>query len=102
MFLIESLANHKELNLKLTLMYFIEIICEFAFDDKLLMTYSGVMETIFQAGLQDEESNQVKVASLKTLTIFLSSISEDQHVKKFEGVLSILLSKSIELIKLDQ
>lgn len=79
----------------------VEIICECSFDDKLLMQNSSSLEVIFQKGLMDE-SNEVKVAAFKTLTIFLSSIDDEKLVKKFEGVLQVLITKAIELIKYDQ
>jgi hypothetical protein len=41
------------LNIKLAMMYLIEIICEYSFDDKLLMEYSAGFEAIFQKGLGD-------------------------------------------------
>lgn len=87
--------------MKMALYYMIEIICECSFDDKLLMQNSGSLEAIFQKGLMDE-NNEVKVASFKTLTIFLSSIEDEKLVKKFESVLEILINKAIELIKYDQ
>ncbi len=89
------------LNIKLALMYLIEIICEYSFDDKLLMEYSSGFEAIFQKGLEDENT-QVKVSAFKTLTVFLSSITKLELVMKFSSVLNILLHKSIELIKFDQ
>lgn len=51
------------------------MICECAFDDNLHMEYSGALEGIFLKGLEDE-TNQVKVAAFKSLTIFLSSITD--------------------------
>lgn len=42
------------------------------------------------------------MAAFKTLTIFLASISDEKAIKKFTGVLKILISKTIELIKFDQ
>ena len=99
--LVESLSQNNGQTIKITLMYLIEIICEYAFDDSMLMDYSGAMEKIFQAGMEDQ-SNEVRVASFKTLTIFLSSINDEKLVKKFENVLQLLLKKAIELIKYDQ
>ncbi len=46
------------------------------------MQNSSSLEVIFQKGLMDE-SNEVKVAAFKTLTIFLSSIDDEKLVKKF-------------------
>lgn len=99
--LIQAMATSESHNMKMTLYYLIEVICECSFDDKLLMQYSGALEAIFQRGLLDD-SNEVKVAAFKTLTIFLSSIEDTKMVKKFEGVLQVLINKAIELIKYDQ
>ena len=49
-----------------------------------------------------DENNEVKVASFKTLTIFLSCIENEAMVKKFDSVLTILMKKAIDLIKYDQ
>lgn len=95
------MASSDTHNMKMALYYMVEIICECSFDDKLLMQNSSSLEVIFQKGLMDE-SNEVKVAAFKTLTIFLSSIDDEKLVKKFEGVLQVLITKAIELIKYDQ
>lgn len=76
------MSNSEAHNMKITLYYMIELICECSFDDKLLMQYSSSLEVIFQKGLLDE-NNEVKVAAFKTLTIFLSSIDDEKMVKKF-------------------
>lgn len=101
MTVIEQLNCMEATNMKLALMYFIEIICESAFNDDLLMKYSKNLEAIFQKGLEDQ-SNEVKVAAFKTLTVFLSSITDEKMLKTFAGVLKILISKCIELVKFDQ
>ena len=51
--IITTLSSVDALNIKLALMYLIEIICEYSFDDKLLMEYSGGFESLFQKGLED-------------------------------------------------
>ena len=99
--MIEQLGQVDAVNMKLALMYFIEIVCESAFNDELLLKYSNNLEALFQKGLEDP-SNDVKVAAFKTLTIFLSSISDEKALRKFAGVLKILVAKTIELIKIDQ
>lgn len=82
-------------------MYLIEITCEYSFDDKLLLEHSGTLEALFQKGLEDPNID-VKTASFKTLTIFLASIEDENLVRKFENVLTVILSKCIELVKHDQ
>lgn len=99
--LIQGMSNSDAHNMKKALYYLIEIICECSFDDKLLIEHSNSLEVIFQKGLIDE-SNEIKVAAFKTLTIFLSSIEDEKLMKKFEAVLQVLIAKSIELIKYDQ
>jgi hypothetical protein len=53
---IQMMAGSEAHNLKIALYYLIEIICECSFDDKLLIEYSGALETIFQRGLMDENN----------------------------------------------
>lgn len=50
-FLIQALAGKESVNIHITMMYLIEIICESAFDDQLLMEYSTAFEKIFQSGM---------------------------------------------------
>lgn len=45
---------------------------------------------------------KVRAATFKSLTGFLCSIEEIEHLKKFEGVLQTLLEKCIECIKADE
>jgi hypothetical protein len=78
-------------------MYFVEIMCEFAFDDDLLLKNSQALNDLFVLYLNDQEST-VRVSALKSLTIFLSSIEADNVVNKFSSVAPLLLSKSIEAI----
>lgn len=99
---VATLTTSDTVNIKLTLMYLIEIICEFAFnDDAMLIEHSAILEQVFQRGLEDAD-NEVRVASFKTLTIFLSSINDESLVRKFDSVLAILLTKCIEAVKYDQ
>lgn len=95
------MGNVEALNMKLALMYFIEITCESAFNDNLLIGYSSHLINLFDKGFSDP-TNEVQVATLKTLTIFLSTISDEASMKQFNPLLKGILSKSIELIKFDQ
>ncbi len=87
--------------MKLALMYFIEISCEAAFNDSLLINYSSNLIALFNKGLTDP-ANEIQVAAFKTLTIFLSNIQEESNMKQFNPLLKNILSKAIELIKFDQ
>lgn len=61
--------------MKLALMYFIEITSESTLEDSYLIGYANKLIPIFNRGLTDP-SNEIQVASFKTLTIFLSTIAE--------------------------
>ena len=49
----ELLNNVEADNIKLALMYLIEITCEYAFNDDLLLKYSQGLLFIFEKGLHD-------------------------------------------------
>lgn len=87
--------------MKLALMYLIEITCESAFNDGMLIGYSAHLIGLFDKGLKDS-SNEMQVATFKTLNIFLSTITEESNLKQFNSLLKNILSKAIELIKFDQ
>lgn len=63
-------------------MYYIEIMCEFAFDDKLLMKNAETLNNIFIQYLGDSNS-QIRVAALKAMASFLASIEESSVLAKF-------------------
>lgn len=63
-------------------MYFIEMMCEFAFDDELLLKHAQNLNQVFTLYLEDAEPT-VKVAALKAMTTFLSSIESNSTLMKF-------------------
>ncbi len=69
------MANTETLNMKLALMYFIELTSESTVGDIKLIGYASKLIPIFNKGLTDP-SNEIQVASFKTLTIFLSTIED--------------------------
>ena len=71
-------------------MYYIEIMCEFAFDDGLLVKHADSLNNVFSIYLNDKEPT-VRVAAIKTLTTFLSSIENQSTLMKFQGAVPILL-----------
>lgn len=88
------MAGVDSLNMKLALMYLIEITCESAFNDNLLIGYSSQIIAIFDRGFADP-TNEVQVATFKTLTNFLSTITEESNMKQFSPLLKNILSKAI-------
>lgn len=99
--IIQTMSAAQALNMKLALMYLIEISCEGGFNDATLLSFSSELISIFNRGLGDP-SNEVQVANFKSLTIFLSTIREESSMKQFSPLLKNILSKAIELIKFDQ
>ena len=95
------MGNVDALNMKLALMYFVEITCESAFNDALLIGYSSNLIALFHKGFGDS-ANEVQVAAFKTLTVFLSTIQDENNMKQFNSLLKNILAKAIELIKFDQ
>lgn len=78
----KKLVNILYIELIQTLMYFIEIMCEFAFDDDLLIKYSEPLNSVFDKYLNESEA-QVRVAALKSLTSFLASVENSTTLHKF-------------------
>ena len=88
------MSNVEAVNMRLSLMYFIEITCESAFNDNMLIGYSSHLIALFNKGFNDQ-SNEVQVATFKTLTIFLSTIEDEGSMKQFNTLLKEILSKAI-------
>jgi hypothetical protein len=78
-------------------MYYIEIMCEFAFDDKLLLKNADTLNQIFVMYMADNDA-KVRVATLKSMATFLSSIEEEAVLAKFASAIPILVSKTVEAI----
>lgn len=52
--LISLFSSNKDTKMKLTLCYFIEISCEYSFDDELLNKYAAPLSQIFSSFIKDE------------------------------------------------
>lgn len=91
-----SSANFKKLT-----MYFIEILCDYSFEEELLMQFSQSLTTLFEKYLLDPDV-QIRVLAIKSITIFLAYITDEKYVKKFTSIFPILLSTSVEAIKVDE
>ncbi|KAL4509172.1 hypothetical protein ABPG72_018103 [Tetrahymena utriculariae] len=101
MLLIQKFSQATTSNLKIGLMYLIEIICEYSFNDEELMKYSGEFSAIFSKFMDDSDI-KVRAETFKSLTGFLCSIEEDGLLKSFEGVFPTLISKCVECIQADE
>ena len=97
---LDSLSNTSVSFKKLT-MYFIEILCDYSFEEELLMQFSQSLTNLFEKYLLDTDV-QIRVCAIKSFTIFLSYITDEKFVKKFSSIFPILLSTSVEAIKVDE
>jgi len=88
-------------NFKKLTMYFIEILCDYSFEEELLMQFSQPLTAIFEKYLLDTDV-QIRVAAIKSITIFLAYITDERFVKKFSSIFPILLTTSVEAIKVDE
>lgn len=88
-------------NFKKLVMYFVEILCDYSFEEELLMQFSQPLTTLFEKYLMDSDI-QVRVSAIKSITIFLSYITDEKFVKKFTSIFPILLTTSVEAIKVDE
>jgi hypothetical protein len=66
------------------------MMCEFAFDDELLVKNSQNLNQVFTTYLNDADPN-VRVAALRSLTTFLQSIDTQATLMKFHGAVPTLL-----------
>ncbi|KAL4480079.1 hypothetical protein ABPG74_020595 [Tetrahymena malaccensis] len=99
--LIQKFSQATTSNLKIGLMYLIEIICEYSFNDEELMKYSGELSAIFSKFMEDSDI-KVRAETFKSLTGFLCSIEEEGLLKNFEGVFPTLISKCVECIQAEE
>ena len=82
-------------------MYVFEILSEFHLTSAQLTSSRNEFITIFQKGLNDQDTN-VKVASLKAVTAFLSSIEEQEVVLGFASILDIVLVTVVSALQKDE
>jgi len=100
---IDSLPSIAENDKKIKelILYFVEIICEYSFDDELLINYTPNLQVIFNKYLTDTDIS-IKVCALRSVTIFLASASDEKFVMKFGNTIPTLISIAIEAIKADE
>ena len=65
--------------MKEAIMYFIEVLCEVTFEDELLMTFSNDFINLFGLYLKDSDI-KVRVAALKSTSIFIACIENEEFV----------------------
>lgn len=82
-------------------MYVFEVLSEINVNTEELQSQSGVYMQIFEKGLTDTDNN-VRVASLKAVSAFLSSIEDQEIVMMFANTLSLIIDIVTEALKHDE
>lgn len=82
-------------------MYNFEILSEYHLSQELIVAHSADFIQLFTQTLQ-ENNIEIRVASLKAISIFLSSIDDEQEVMKYKGIMEGLLTVVIEVMKQDE
>ena len=81
-------------------MYNFEILAEYHLSQELIVENSKDFITLFSNSLEDPHI-LIKVASLKAISSFLSSIDDEDVVLKYKSLTDKLLSVVIEVMKLE-
>lgn len=79
-------------------MYNFEILSEYHLSQELLVENSKDFIDLFQESLEDQNI-EIKVAALKAITSFMSSIDEEEIVLKYKALSQKLLNVVIEVMK---
>lgn len=82
-------------------MYNFELLSEYHLSEEFIVQNSSDFIQLFTNTLQ-ENNILVKVASLKAISIFLSSIDDEDEVLKYKGIMEGLLQVVIEVMKEDE
>lgn len=82
-------------------MYNFEILAEYHLPQELVIENSANFLELFKESLEDEQI-EIRVASLKAISSFLSSIDEEDVVLKYKGISEKMLNVVIEVMKQDE
>lgn len=92
----EELLKRKQFAL-----YSFEVLSEYHLSQDILTEYSDNFLELFTSTLQEEQV-AIKVAAVKAISCFLSSIDNGQVVMKYKGMISGLLDVVIEVMKQEE
>lgn len=79
-------------------LYNFEVLSEYHLSQELIVENSEQFLQIFMDCLSDSDSS-VKVAALKSISAFLSSIDDEAVVLKYKGVMNVLLDVVIAVMQ---
>lgn len=98
---IGTLAENNDTKLKQCVLYFIELACEYSFDEDIMKNFASQLSVLFEKYLGDEEMI-IKVCAIKAVTAFLANIEDKVFLKNFAPILPILVKTLIQAVKTEE
>ena len=87
--------------IKITIMYFMELLCDTCFNEDHLKLAAAELTSLFEKYIVDQDI-KVSIAAVKATISFLSNIQDNQFIKKFSQILPVLLQTLITAVKEDE
>lgn len=94
-------SDEQEIKRKQYALYNFELLAEYHLSQELIVQNSDNFLQLFTSSLEDAKI-EVKVASLKAITSFLSSIDDEEVVLKYKALAEKLLTVVIEVLQKDE
>jgi hypothetical protein len=100
-FIFELNGTYQTPKIRRMIMYMVELGCEIGWEDSLVLQHEKDFISLFETYLVDADID-VRVASLKTTSLFFAKIVDEGFIKRMQSVLPVLLSKLIECVTANQ
>lgn len=98
---IGSLAVNNDTKIKQCVMYFVELACEYSFDEEIMRNFANELSMLFEKYLADEDTT-IKVCAVKAVTAFLANIEDNTFLKNFSAILPVLVKTLIQAVRTDE
>lgn len=96
-----STTPEEDVKRKVFALYNFEVLAEYHLSQELIVENSAHFVELFAASLEDPQV-EIKVASLKAITSFLSSIEDTENVLTYKSLATKLLQVVIEVLNRDE
>lgn len=93
-----TLQNADNSKIKIYIMYFIEIVCDFCFDEDQLKKSSAFLIQLFEKYISDTDV-AVTISAVKATITFISNIEDKSFIKKFAQILPVLIQNLITAVR---
>ena len=111
-----SLQDIEENNIKISVMYFVELLCIQCFEENQLKSISSDLTKIFEKYIENNDknvkffplclfsnfSNKVVISTVKAISSFLSNVNDRKLSKNFLQIIPIMLQILIDVVKDDE